>query len=377
MMMRYLFAALAISAATSAPAQGYQQEGVRDALPVYQQALKQRLTFPMAWSQDVHDLPAWRAAGRAKLWELTLQPRDKSPFVPQVIAEQDRGSYVARQLVFNLTAESRVRALLLVPKAAGKHPAALMLHDHGAKFDIGKEKLISTWNDPAREASSQAWAAKSFSGRLPGDALAQRGYVVLATDALGWGDRGPMTPDAQQALAANMFNLGSSMAGAMAAEDVRAAAFLASLPEVDARRVAAIGFSMGAFRAWQVAALSDDIKAVIAVNWMATTEGLMVPGNNQLRGSSAWQMLHPGLLRYMDFPDVASLAAPKPALFFTGAQDKLFPLESAKQAFAKMRRVWQAWDAEARFDARVLPGGHVFPREVQDAAFDWLERQPY
>jgi len=376
-MMRYLIAVLATSAAAASPAQDYQQEGVRDALPVYQQALKRRLTFPMAWSQDVHDLPAWRAAGRAKLWELTLQPRDRSPFVPQVIAEQDRGSYVARQVVFNLTAESRVRALLLVPKAPGKHPAALMLHDHGAKFDIGKEKLITTWNDPAREASSQAWAAKSFSGRLPGDALAQRGYVVLAVDALGWGDRGPMAPDAQQALAANMFNLGSSMAGAMAAEDVRAAAFLASLPEVDTRRVAAIGFSMGAFRAWQVAALSDDIKAVIAVNWMATTEGLMVPGNNQLRGSSAWQMLHPGLLRYMDFPDVASLAAPKPALFFTGAQDKLFPLESAKQAFAKMRRVWQAWDAEARFDARVLPGGHVFPREVQDVAFDWLERQPY
>lgn len=377
MMMRYLLTAMALSVAAAAPAQDYQHEGVRDALPVYQQALKKRLTFPMAWSQDVHDLPAWRAAGRAKLWELTLQPRDNSPFVPQVIAEQDRGSYVARQVVFNLTAESRVRALLLVPKAAGKHPAALMLHDHGAKFDIGKEKLIATWNDPTREASSKAWAGKSFSGRLPGDALAQRGYVVLAVDALGWGDRGPMTADAQQALAANMFNLGSSMAGAMAAEDVRAAAFLASLPEVDTRRVAAIGFSMGAFRAWQVAALSDDIKAVVAVNWMATTEGLMVPGNNQLRGSSAWQMLHPGLLRYMDFPDVASLAAPKPALFFTGAQDKLFPLESAKQAFAKMRRVWQAWDAEAKFDARVLPGGHVFPREVQDAAFDWLERQPY
>lgn len=377
MMMRYLLTAMALSVAAAAPAQDYQHEGVRDALPVYQQALKKRLAFPMAWSQDVHDLPAWRAAGRARLWELTLQPRDHSPFVPQVIAEQDRGSYVARQVVFNLTAESRVRALLLVPKAAGKHPAALMLHDHGAKFDIGKEKLITTWNDPAREASSKAWAEKSFSGRLPGDALAQRGYVVLAVDALGWGDRGPMTADAQQALAANMFNLGSSMAGAMAAEDVRAAAFLASLPEVDTRRVAAIGFSMGAFRAWQVAALSDDIKAVVAVNWMATTEGLMVPGNNQLRGSSAWQMLHPGLLRYMDFPDVASLAAPKPALFFTGAQDKLFPLESARQAFAKMRRVWQAWDAETRFDARVLPGGHVFPREVQDAAFDWLERQPY
>ncbi|UGQ45936.1 dienelactone hydrolase family protein [Massilia endophytica] len=361
--------------AAAAQAQDYQREGVKDGLPVYEKALKARLTFPMAWTQDVADLPAWRAAGRAKVWDLTLQPRDSTPFAPQVIAEQDRGSYVARQVVFNLNADNRVRALLLMPKAAGPHPAALMLHDHGARFDIGKEKMIAPWADPAREAASQAWADKHFSGRHPGDALAKRGYVVLAVDALGWGDRGPMTGETQQALAANMFNLGSSMAGAMAAEDVRAAAFLASLPEVDARRVAAIGFSMGAFRAWQVAALSDDIKAVVAASWMATTEGLMVPGNNQLRGSSAFQMLHPGLLRHLDFPDVASLAAPKPALFFTGAQDKLFPLASAEQAFGKMRRVWQAWDAGGRFEARVLPGGHAFPADAQDAAFDWLARQ--
>jgi dienelactone hydrolase len=373
-----LTAAVALPAAAQAQ-QDYQHAGVADNMPVFQQALKAKLTFPMAWSPQVKDLPAWRSAGRAKLWELTLQAPDNTPFQPQVIAEIDRGSYVARQVVFNLSAESRVRALMLVPKGAGPFPAALMLHDHGGKFDIGKEKAIQPWGDGAQDAarlaSSQAWADKHFSGRYPGDALARRGYVVLAVDALGWGDRGPLTGDAQQALAANAFNLGSSLAGIMAAEDARAAAFLASRPEVDARRVAAIGFSMGAFRAWQVAAVSDAVTAVVAANWMATTEGLMVPGNNQLRGSSAWNMLHPGLLRQMDFPDVASLAAPKPAMFFAGAQDRLFPAASVQQAFGKMEKVWRAWGAQDRFEARMLPGGHVFPQQEQDAAFDWLEKQ--
>jgi dienelactone hydrolase len=372
-------ALLAAALALPAAAQDYQHAGVADNMPVFQQALKARLTFPMAWSPQVKDLPAWRSAGRAKLWELTLQAPDRTPFQPQVIAETDRGSYVARQVVFNLSADSRVRALLLVPKSAGRHPAALMLHDHGGKFDIGKEKAIQPWGDTAldaaRLASSQAWADKHFSGRYPGDALAKRGYVVLAVDALGWGDRGPLTGDTQQALAANAFNLGSSLAGIMALEDTRAADFLATLPEVDARKVAAVGFSMGAFRAWQVAALSDAVTAVVAANWMATTEGLMVPGNNQLRGSSAWNMLHPGLLRQMDFPDVASLAAPKPALFFAGAEDKLFPAASVQAAYGKMAKVWRAWGAQDKFDARLLPGGHVFPQAEQDAAYDWLDRQ--
>lgn len=372
-------ATMAAFAAVPAAGQDYQRSGVEHNMPVFQQALKARLTFPMAWSPQVKDLAAWRSAGRAKLWELTLQAPDNTPFAPQVIAETDRGSYVARQVVFNLTADSRVRALMLVPKGPGPFPAALMLHDHGGKFDIGKEKAIAPWGDTpqdaARLAASQAWAVKHFSGRHPGDALAKRGYVVLAVDALGWGDRGPLSGDTQQALAANAFNLGSSLAGIMAMEDARAASFLAAQPDVDRRKVAAIGFSMGAFRAWQVAALSDAVTAVVASNWMATTEGLMVPGNNQLRGSSAWNMLHPGLLRQMDFPDVASLAAPKPALFFAGAEDKLFPAPSVQAAYGKMEKVWQAWRAADKFEARMLPGGHVFPQASQDTAYDWLDRQ--
>ena len=369
-----LFALL--GAASLACAQtDYQTTGVQDNMPVFAASLKGKLTFPMAWMPQVPDLPAWRSAGRAKVWELTLQSPDKTPFHPRVLAEIDRGAYVARKVAFNLTADSRVVGLLLVPKGKGPFPAALMLHDHGARFDIGKEKLIEPWGDAGKLATAQAWTQKYFSGRFPGDALAQRGYVVLAVDALGWGDRGPLTGEAQQALAANSFNLGSSLAGIMALEDARAAEFLAAQPEVARGKVAAVGFSMGGFRARQVAALSDAISAFVVVNWMATTDGLMVAGNNQLKGSSAWNMLHPGLVRYLDYPDVASLAAPKPALFFAGEMDGLFPAASVRRAFGKMARVWGAWKASNRFEARMLAGGHEFTQPTQEAAYDWLDQQ--
>lgn len=356
--------------------QDYQKTGVtKDNLPAMSAQLKQRLTFPMGWSPQVKDLAAWQKAGRAKLWELTWQTPDATPFAMQVIDETDRGSYVARKVVFNITADSRVAGLLLVPKGKGPFPAAVMYHDHGSKFDIGKEKWIQPWNDEARLASAQGWAKRFFSERFPGDELAKRGYVVFATDALGWGDRAGMTYDAQQALAANMFNMGSSMAGVMALEDTRAAEFVASLPEVNKAQVAAVGFSMGAFRAWQAAALSDAVKATVAVNWMATADGLMVPGNNQLRGGSAWQMLHPGVVHFMDYPDVASLAAPKPMLIYAGDKDGLFPLDSVNAAFSKMHSVWGAAKAEDRFESKIWPVGHVFEAAQQDYAYDWLDQQ--
>lgn len=353
--------------------------GPDGSLPAFHAQLREQLNFTLGWSAVHTPQPhAWRAAALQKARELMLQPgADDTPFAPKVVSEVDRGSYVARQIEFNVTAHSRVLALLLVPEGVGPFPAALVLHDHGARFDIGKEKLIAPWGQPAREQSSAQWAGKYFSGRFPGDALAKRGYVVLAVDALGWGDR--TAPDfqisSQQALAANLLNLGTSFASIVATEDVRAARFLASQPEVDARRVAALGFSFGAFRAWQVAALSHDVKAGVAVNWMATLQGLMVPGNNQLKGQSAFAMLHPYVMRYLDYPDVAALAAPKPMLFYAGEQDALFPVASAQEAFAKMHAVWSAFGAADRLQTRFWPLGHVFVTEQQEAAFDWLDAQ--
>jgi dienelactone hydrolase len=266
-----------------------------------------------------------------------------------VLDEQDRGSYVARKIVFNLTGDSRVLAYMTVPKGDGPFPAVLLLHDHGAKFDIGKEKVIRPWDiDPAKIESAGKWVEQNYGGRFIGDELAKRGYVCFATDALNWSDRGGGGYDGQQKIASNLLHLGMSMAGLMAWEDLRAAEFLSEQPGVDTSRIAAMGWSMGAYRAWQLAALSDHISAAVADCWMATVASLMAPGNNQTRGSSSYNMVHPGLLDSLDFPDVASIACPKPVMFFNGRQDKLFPVQGVEDAYAKMRAVWEAQGAGDR-----------------------------
>jgi dienelactone hydrolase len=166
-----------------------------------------------------------------------------------------------------------------------------------------------------------------------------------------------------------------SFAGLIAHEDQRAAEFLAARPEVDPARVAAMGLSMGCFRTWQVAALSDRIAAGVNVCWMATMKGLMVPGNNQVRGQSAFTMTHPGLFNFLDYPDVASLACPKPLLFFNGEQDALFPVSSVQEAYAKLRRVWESQQAGDRLVTKLWNVPHLFNRQMQEEAFAWLDKQ--
>ena len=353
----------------------FQAPGVRDNLPVFSDRLAARLTFPLSWlSGSYRDFEAWRKAARAKVMECLLAPPPEAPFDPAVVGEQDRGSYVARKVVFNLTGDSRVLGLMLAPKGAGPFPAVLLLHDHGARFDIGKEKVIEPFEvAPERLASARQWAEESYGGRFIGDELAKRGYVCFCADALNWSDRGGAGYEGQQALASNLMHFGASLAGLIAHEDLRAAEFLATRPEVDGNRVAAMGLSMGGFRTWQVCALSDRIAAGVAVGWMATDQGLMAPGNNQTQGQSAFTMTHPGIFSYLDYPDVASIASPKPMLFYNGTQDALFPVPSVREAYAKMRRVWESRNAGARLETRLWDVPHCFNREMQEAAFAWLD----
>ena len=377
-------------------------------LPTFYENLKSRWTFKMGWT-DGCDAAKWKAEGLAKARELIIQEEDNTPFDMVILESEKRGNYTANKVVFNISQDSRVMAYLLVPngKKGQTYPAALMLHDHGSNFVIGKEKMVKAFSkDKAvaetlkikdgkqyREAlkalppetktmverlkRSDSWANTYFSDLYPGDELAKRGYVVLSFDALGWGDRSVngFATNSQQSLGSNLFNMGTSFAGIIAQEDCRAAKFLASLPQVDKSRVACIGFSMGGFRSWQLAALSDDITAAISVCWFGTMKGHIVPDDGQLKGNSAFSMLHPTIAKYLDYPDVAGLAAPKPMYFVAGDMDGVNPVEGTNEAFDKVHKIWAANGAEDKLVTAMVPGlTHSYPAEQQKLTFDWLDK---
>jgi dienelactone hydrolase len=354
----------------------YETYGVKDNLPVFYKKLVSRQVYPLSWLQgDKGDFSIWRTEARAKVIECLLTPPPVVPFNPVVISVMDRESYVARKIVLNITGDSRVLGFMLVPKSKGPHPAVLLLHDHGGKFDIGKEKVVEPWDEPAEKiASAWDWVKECYGGRFFGDELAKRGYVCFVTDMLNWSDRKGEGHETQQALASNLFNLGMSYAGLIAWEDLRAAEFLSEQPEVDPKRIAAMGLSVGGFRTWQVAALSEHIAAGVSVCWMSTCLGLMVPGNNQTLGNSAYTMVHPGLSHYLDYPDIASIACPKPMMFCCGNKDDLFPLESINEAFKKMKIVWESQNAGDKLVTKLYDSPHEYNLVMQSDAFEWLDK---
>ena len=342
----------------------------------YQQLLPQK-TYPLSWQPEhFNDIQHWRARGRVALREALLWPDEPVDFAATLLKTEQRDGYSAQLWSVQLTKQSRVQLMLLQPDVTKPAPAVLLLHDHGARFDIGKEKWIQPFATDERLPSAQQWAAKYFSGNFVGDALAKQGYLVLAADTFGWSDRGPVEFNAQQALAGNMFMLGRSLAGMAAYEDLRLVQYLKQLPQADSSRLAVLGFSMGAFRAWQLAALTDDIKVGVAIAWLNSYRHLITPGNNILKGQSAFYMLHPGLAAKLDIPDIAALAAPKAMLFINGGKDKLMPGAGVDYAYAQLATVWQAHGAADKLTTTLYPHyGHEFNAGQQQQVFNWLAAQ--
>ncbi len=82
--------------------------------------------------------------------------------------------------------------------------------------------------------------------------LVRRGYCVMCVDAIGWGSRQGNGYASQQALAANLMQVGTSLAAVVAREDVQAAAYLMAHPQVDATRVAAVWLLL-----WRISRMAD------------------------------------------------------------------------------------------------------------------------
>lgn len=347
--------------------------------PVYADKLLAQLTYPLAWgNSDIKDFSEWKDTARKKVLEcmMTPPPAPKS-YDMTVIGEERRDGYTARKIEFNLSDFYRVRAYVLVPDGKGPFPAVNLLHDHGAHLYIGKEKMIRPFDDDSLViADADKWVADLYEGQFLGDYLARHGYVVFSTDAPMWGERGRkegVDRNKYDIIAGNMMMYGRDLSAFMTYDDIASTDFLATLPEVDPSRIACAGCSMGAYRAWMLAALSDKIAASAAVCWMVTTDVQMTWKYGR-KENGGFANCIPALRQYLDYPHIASLACPKPALFINGTQDKLFKVPGVEKAFKIMHDVWDSQNAWQNLETELWPIPHSCGVKAQQRVLEFFDK---
>jgi dienelactone hydrolase len=357
-----------------------------------QEEATQSLAFLKAQPRD---LEAWKAEARAKIFDLLLY-RPK-PFDPQarVLERVDKGDYVREYLKFHTTPDIEVGAYFLIPKR-GKFPlpAVVALHDHGGFYYWGKEKIIETENE---NPVLTAYRKHYYDGISYPTTLARHGYAVIAVDMYYFGERRLiLDSDRQQGINTwsktesaesigeinrrngqnecwvdrNLQDVGVTWAGVLCWDDIRTVDYLATRPEVDIKRVACTGLSVGGWRTNFLAGLDPRIKAACVAGWMTSFHQIdpwfvsyTIPAGNV-----------PGLFKYLDYPDVGSLTMPNALMVVHGLRDDLFPPDGVKAAFRNLAQCYEAIGKTERFKTYTFDGPHSFPARAQQLMLEWFDR---
>ncbi|MBM3776416.1 MAG: hypothetical protein FJW37_14825, partial [Acidobacteria bacterium] len=298
---------------------------------------------------------ARKTAVRKKILELIGGlPDYQGPLNPKITGRIDRAGYVIEKVIFESLPQLYVTANLYRPAGPGRHPGVLFPMGHWIE---GK-------------AAAQHMAAN----------LALKGFVVLAYDPLGQGERQQAWDRRMRASLAGGSTDQHFMAGAQAIlagenfaryriwDAKRALDYLASRPEVDAAKIGCTGCSGGGTLTTYISALDPRIQAAAPSCYISTFRRLF----SGPVGDS--EQSFPGFLSSgLDLMDYIELFAPKPFLIASTVED-FFPLEGARHAYEEARRWYRAYNAEDRIAWAIGPGPHGTPVEVREAVYGWMIR---
>jgi dienelactone hydrolase len=355
-----------------------------------------RSTFELSFLRDeFKDLSAWQRTARARVFDHLFYAPPKADPKPELVRRTDRGDYVEEYLTFQTTPDLRIPACVLLPRQSRiKAPGILVLHSHDGIYLWGKEKVVALDQE---HPYLTTFKQQRYGGKSIASELARSGYVTMAIDMFYWGERRmlrdddpasyrerPVTMSEAEVRAFNqrasqdeslvgrsLFTAGITWPGVVLWDDIRALDYLASRPEVDAARLGCVGLSVGGYRSYLLAALDERIKAAVDVGWM-TSFGAQI--RQHVINTIGLSFHINGLHRYLDFPDLAALAAPRALMVINGSRDALFALDGVKAAFDKIGRLYAKAGSPDRVRCRLFDAPHEFNLEMQREAWEWLGR---
>ncbi|SFA76055.1 Alpha/beta hydrolase family protein [Cohnella sp. OV330] len=286
---------------------------------------------------------------------------------PQLLERVACDGYT-RELVEIGTVEGlRMRAYVLVPAGADSEaarlPAVIALHGHG----YGAREIVGLEPD-GRERAGAAGLHKDFAV-----SLARQGFVAIAPELAGFGDR-RLAEDIAQGpgqsscfrLAVHLLMIGRTVAGLRVRETRSAIDYAQSRAEVDPTRISIMGISGGGLVAGFAAALDPRVRCAVVSGYASLFEESILDRNHCLDNYI------PGLLPEAEMPDLLGLIAPRSLFLESGDTDRVFPREPALKAYEQLKRIYADVGAVDAVQADFFEGGHEIHGEP---AYAWLREQ--
>ena len=174
--------------------------------------------------------------------------------------------------------------------------------------------------------------------------------------------------------------------------------YLETRPEIEAKRLGMIGFSMGGIQTWLAA--SVDRRVLVSVptisvqsfkwslendRWQGRANTIKVahqsaakdlgePAVNGRVCKELWNKVIPGILDEFDCPSMLRLFADRPLLIASGTMDPNCPVEGAKIAVAAAEKAYREAGASDKLRVMFAEVAHTVTAEQRQAALEWFVR---
>ncbi len=302
----------------------------------------------------------------AELWKMLGGPLDRTPLNARVTGTVEKTGYRIEKVTFESRPRLYVTANLYLPAGPGRRPAILGPLGHSG--------------------NGKAWPSyqKLFSN------LARKGYVVLAYDPFGQGERieYPGSRPGQSALGGGtseheyagrrLILLGANFGLFRAWDGIRGIDYLLTRAEVDPDRIGCCGQSGGGTLTQFLAALDSRIR--VAVVSMGNTENL-AQADVEPPGSAddAEQNIVPALARGIDRADLLYAFAPKPLLIGITLHDAGHTyspeyVSGSLDLMGEYKRAYGLLGAGDRVSLQATTVSHGYVYEMRRATYAWFNR---
>lgn len=301
---------------------------------------------------DPAELAAWQKRTRAACLEALGGFPERTPLNARVTGAVAKDGYRVEKILFESRPAFYVTALLFMPDAARfapPYPGVIIACGHS--------------ND-----------GKGMAGYQRGAVLAAaNGIAALIYDPLDQGERlqdaGKGNVSGHNVTGASAMLLGWNTATFRIWDGMRALDYLASRPEVDARRLGCMGNSGGGTLTTYISALDDRVAASSPSCYISSLQHVCAKMGPQdaeqnLFGQLAFGLEHSGWLL---------LRAPKPTCV-CAAQKDMFPIAGTYQTRDEVQAVYARLGAAERFALAEYEGPHAWAEPLKRSAVRWMNR---
>jgi dienelactone hydrolase len=308
----------------------------------------------------------WHSDLHAEVTRLLGPMPRQVPANPEIVWEIEEDGLIKRRVLLDTEEHMSIAALVYMPVSSRKKPCPAILCNHGhGKFAKDSVMGIRSGNYPERNAEI---AGFNYDYGLQ---MARRGYVTMAIDYRGFGERsdgGDPYPGRDKC---NVHFIRGSLCGVNLLalniwDAMRSIDYLCSLDCVDKDRIGTMGLSFGGTMTTWIALMDQRIKAADIICYSARFRNFAVADAN-FCGSQ----FVPGLFTICDVPDLHGLIAPRPLLAEIGIHDKCFLEYDALSCSAEVKKIYAAAGVPDNYAVDLFDGDHKF---AGAKAFDFFDK---